>query len=223
MIRAVIFDLDGVLVHTDQYHYDAWKALADRLGFPCPPSVMDRLRGLSRMDSLDIVLGSGGMAYSPEEKAALAAEKNEHYVSRIRRMGPADVDPDVRETLEALRARGLALAVGSSSKNAGLILERTGLGPCFDAVADGTCVTRAKPDPEVFLKAVELLGVAPGEAVVVEDAAAGIRAAKAGGFRAAALGGDAAGHPLADWTLGKLSDLLELVSGGLQPPVQVLK
>ena len=126
-------------------------------------------------------------------------------------MGPAEVEPEVRRTLAGLREKGLLLAVGSSSKNAQLILRRVELTDCFDAIADGSMVRRAKPDPEVFLKAAQLLGVAPAEALVVEDGAAGLRAARDGGFQTAAFGGDAAGSPLADYDLTRLTQLLELV------------
>lgn len=211
MKKAVIFDLDGVLVHTDRLHYAAWKGLTDRLGLPFDETVYDRLRGISRMDSLDIVLEPSPISYTPAEKEALAAEKNAAYVARVAQMTPADVDPDTRAALEALRARGVLLAVGSSSKNARPILERTGLTGCFQAIADGNSITRAKPDPEVFLTAARLLGVAPAEALVVEDAAAGIQAAHAGGFESVAFGGDAVDSPLAEHVVTRLTQLVELV------------
>lgn len=211
MKKAVIFDLDGVLVHTDRLHYTAWKELTGRLGIPFGQTVYRRLRGISRMDSLDIVLEAAPQDFSPEEKAALAAEKNEAYLALAAGLGPRDVAEDVRRALRGLRERGLLLAVGSSSRNAKYILERTGLAPCFDAVADGTMVTRAKPDPEVFLKAAALLGVSPGQALVVEDAAAGIKAARDGGYTAVAFGGDAVGSPLAEHRVGALTELLYLV------------
>ncbi len=211
MKKAVIFDLDGVLVHTDRLHYAAWKGLTDRLGLPFDETVYDRLRGISRMDSLDIVLEPSPISYTPAEKEDLAAEKNAAYVARVAQMTPADVDPDTRAALEALRARGVLLAVGSSSKNARPILERTGLTDYFHAIADGNSITRAKPDPEVFLTAARLLSVAPAEALVVEDAAAGIQAAHAGGFESVAFGGDAVDSPLAEHVVTRLTQLVELV------------
>lgn len=211
MKKAVIFDLDGVLVHTDRYHYNAWRILTDRLGIDFTQERYDGIRGLSRMDSLERILALSPRQFTQEEKEALAAEKNEAYLERVRQMGPDEVDSDVREALAGLREKGLLLAVGSSSKNAKLILERVGLTACFDAIADGSMVRRAKPDPEVFLKAAELLSVAPEEALVVEDAAAGLRAAKDGGFQAVAFGGDATGSPLADYEVTRLTQLLELV------------
>ena len=186
-MRAVIFDLDGVLVRTDQAHDKAWRALAGRLGIPLDGRAAARLRGVSRMEALDIVLEGCGRSFTPAEKEALAAEKNERYRALIAEMTPADVAPDTTVTLKALRERGLLLAVASSSKNARFILERTGLTPYFHAVVDGTQIARSKPDPEVFLKAAQALGVSPAEALVVEDAAAGVRAARCGGFSSAAL------------------------------------
>ncbi len=206
MIKAVIFDLDGVLVHTDRFHYLAWKALAGELSVPFDEEFNRRLRGLSRMDSLGEILKSANRPYSSEEKNRLAAQKNDAYKALIACMTPADVAPAVLRTLKTLRRQGLRLGVGSSSQNARFILERTGLGACFDAVADGTMITRAKPDPEVFLKAAALLGVSPGETAVVEDAQAGITAAKAGGFIAVAVG-DAIACGLADASLAHFADL----------------
>lgn len=211
MKKAVIFDLDGVLVHTDKIHYAVWVELTNRLGIPFSPDVMDRVRGMSRMDSLDIVLSAGDRTWTREEKESLAAEKNRAYVARAGQMTPDDVDDDVWKTLEGLKAKGVLLAVGSSSKNAPLILERTGLGAKMDAVADGTMIQKAKPDPEVFLLAARLLGVTPEEALVVEDADAGILAAHCGGFTPAAFGGSAMSSPLAQYRLQTLSDLLTLV------------
>ncbi len=211
MKKAVIFDLDGVLVHTDRYHYDSWCLLTRQLGIPFTPAQYDTLRGLSRMDSLERILALSSRQFTRAEVEALAEEKNEAYLKRVEQMGPAEVEPEVRRTLAGLREKGLLLAVGSSSKNAQLILRRVELTDCFDAIADGSMVRRAKPDPEVFLKAAQLLGVAPAEALVVEDGAAGLRAARDGGFQTAAFGGDAVGSPLADYDLTRLTQLLELV------------
>ena len=177
-IRAIVFDLDGVICHTDQYHYLAWKALADRLGIPFDEKVNQRLRGVSRRESLEIVLGERSTAYSEAEKQTLAEEKNEIYKTYLAAMTPDDLPSETRTTLQTLRQRGYLLAIGSSSKNTRQILERLGLGNFFDAVADGTRITRSKPDPEVFLLAASLLGVRAEEAVVVEDAASGVQAAR---------------------------------------------
>ena len=210
-IRAILFDLDGVICFTDKLHYRAWKRLADRLDIPFDETVNDRLRGVSRMASLEIILERAGRAYTMEEKESFAAEKNEYYRKLLGTMSPADLSDEVRDTLPALRERGYLLAIGSSSKNTKLILQRIGLEDFFDAIADGTEISRSKPDPEVFLLAAGKLGAAPEQCVVVEDAKAGIRAAKSGGMRALALGGDAAGCGLEDGDLRRFSDLLTLL------------
>ena len=152
------------------------------------------------MESLDIVLEKGEKEYSKEEKAALASEKNELYRDLLKKMSPADLPEQVRTTLEAVRKTGLKLAIGSSSKNTPFILQRIGLDTFFDAVADGNCITRSKPDPEVFLTAAEMIGLLPAECLVVEDAHAGVEAAAAGGFDCAAIG-DAREDVRATWHL----------------------
>lgn len=187
--KGIIFDLDGVICFTDHYHYLAWKALADSIGAPFDESKNDRLRGVSRMESLEIVLEEyQGSALDGEAKKALADKKNELYRTYLQSMTPADLSDEVRDTLHALRAKGLKLAIGSSSKNTPLILERIGLGNFFDAVSDGNNITKSKPNPEVFLMAADMLGLAPKDCMVVEDAEAGIRGAVSGGFDSAALG-----------------------------------
>ena len=211
-VKGIIFDLDGVICSTDEYHYQAWKALADRLGIGFDRTINNRLRGVSRMASLEIVLEKADRAYSEAEKAALAGEKNALYRELLGQMGPADLSDEVKATLEALRARGLKLAIGSSSKNTPYILERIGLDGWFDAVSDGNNITRSKPDPEVFLIAAQRLGLEPADCVVVEDARAGVEAAVNGGFTAAAIG-DAKDDPRAAWHLSAFSDLLELIPG----------
>ena len=164
--QGIIFDLDGVLCSTDEYHYRAWKALADRLGIPFDRERNGLLRGVSRMDSLNIILEKSDKAYSQDEKNAMAEEKNTRYRQLLNQMSPADLSGDVKRTLDTLRARGLKLAIGSSSKNTPFILERMGLDGFFDAVADGNCITHSKPNPEVFLKAAEMLGLKPEQCVV---------------------------------------------------------
>lgn len=206
-IKGIIFDLDGVIVFTDQYHYQAWKKLADRLGAYFDEKINDRLRGVSRMESLNIVLERyEGPAFTEEEKLALAAEKNAAYVELLQQMTPASVADDVRETLKTLRQCGYLLSVGSSSKNAKLILERTELTDYFDAISDGTNITRSKPDPEVFVKAAEFLGLSCESCAVVEDAHAGIDAAKTAGMMAVGIG-PAAGYEKTDCPITNFSDL----------------
>ena len=207
--QGIIFDLDGVLCSTDEYHYRAWKALADRLGIPFDRERNNLLRGVSRMQSLDIILEKADQAYSEEEKAAFAEEKNALYRQLLGGMSPDDLTEDVRRTLRELRKTAVRLAIGSSSKNTPFILERLGLSGFFDAVADGNCITHSKPHPEVFLKAAELLGLPPRDCLVVEDAHAGVEAAAAGGFDCAAMG-DAKDDPRAAYHLKRLSDLLKV-------------
>ena len=205
--KGIIFDLDGVICSTDEYHYQAWKALADRLGIYFDRTINNRLRGVSRMESLEIILEKAACEYTPEEKAAFAEEKNALYRQLLANMSPADLADEVRKTLHTLRGAGLKLAIGSSSKNTPSILERIGLSGFFDAVADGNMITHSKPHPEVFLKAADMIGLAPSDCLVVEDAHAGVEAAVAGGFACAAIG-DAKDDVRAEWHLSSLSDLL---------------
>ena len=209
-MKAVIFDLDGVICFTDKYHYQAWKKLADRLGIYCDEVINSRLKGVSRMDSLDIILEKSDKTYSAEEKEAFATEKNEVYKELLQEMSTSDLSDDVKNTLEELRGRGYKLAIGSSSKNTRMILDRIGLGSFFDAISDGTNIEKSKPDPEVFLKAAQFLGREPAECRVVEDAEAGIEAASRGGFESAGLG-DARKHPNVTYKMDKFSDLLDIL------------
>lgn len=209
MIRGLIFDLDGVICYTDQYHYQAWKQIADRENIPFDEKVNDRLRGVSRMESLNIILEAAQRTYTEKEKLQMATEKNDAYRMLLKQMSPADLSQSVRDTLETLKAKGYRLAIGSSSKNAGMILDRIGLGNFFHAVADGNQITRSKPDPEVFLCAAEMLKLKPEECVVVEDAEAGIDAALAGGFTAVGLG-NAVKQYQADAHIARLEELLQL-------------
>lgn len=209
-IYAIIFDLDGVICNTDRYHYLAWKTLADRLGVYFDEQVNKRLRGVSRMESLEIILGEHSADYSVEQKIALATEKNEIYKSYLSSMTPANLSKEVRMTLHTLRQRGYLLAIGSSSKNTQQILRQLGLDQFFDAVADGTMITKSKPDPEVFLLAASMLGVLPENTIVIEDAESGVQAAKAGHFRA--IGIRAGGNdPNSDITIKKLQNLVDIL------------
>lgn len=209
MLKALIFDLDGVICFTDKYHYIAWKKLADKNGIYFDEEINNRLRGVSRMDSLEIILERADRTYTAEEKEAMAAEKNASYVELLKEMSPADLSDEVKNTLYELRNRGYKLAIGSSSKNTKMILKQLGLGEFFDAISDGTNITKSKPDPEVFLKAAEFLGESPMDCLVVEDAKAGIEAATAGGFKSAGLG-EATEHPNVTYKLSSFKDLLEI-------------
>jgi len=178
-IKACIFDLDGVIVDTAKYHYLAWKALADKLGFEFTPAHNERLKGVSRMDSLEILLQVGEVTGLTEaEKQAYAAEKNELYVSYIEGMSADEILPNVREFLMDLRANGIKISLGSASKNAEMILKKLQLMPLFDAIVDGRHISKAKPDPEVFLRGAQALDERPENCVVFEDAQAGVQAAK---------------------------------------------
>lgn len=209
MIKAIIFDLDGVLVSTDELHYRAWKALAGRLGVPFDRAKNDRCRGISRMASLDIVLEDSPTAYTQAEREAFAAEKNETYRAMLASLTPADTLEGVMPTLAELRRRGYRLALASVSKNAPLILERTGLDRYLDAVADGNCITRSKPDPEVFLKAAEKLGMACESCAAMDDALAGIEAGRAAGMLTIGFG-DSAKNKAGDLNLERFDELLGL-------------
>ncbi|MDO4339318.1 MAG: beta-phosphoglucomutase [Eubacteriales bacterium] len=210
-LEAVIFDLDGVIVFTDKFHFQAWKKIADKLEIYFDEEINNRLRGVSRMDSLEIILEEyEGEPLSRERKEELAEEKNEAYRELLKTMTPADVEDDVRETLAEIRRRGYGIALGSSSKNARFILERVGLMDAFDKISDGTNITKSKPDPEVFQKAARFLGKEPQKCLVVEDADAGITAGIAGGMQTAAIG-DAVRSGKATYTLNKFRDLLEIL------------
>lgn len=208
MIKGIIFDLDGVLVFTDKYHFQAWKQVAAELGFVLKEEVNHRLRGVSRMDSLDIVLeGYQGNPLSQKEKEILAERKNDIYKKFLETMTPDAVSDRVRETLEELHKRGYLIALGSSSKNARLIVKKVALMDAFDAVSDGTNITKSKPDPEVFLKAADYLKLCPEECIVVEDAYAGIDAAKAGHMQAVGIG-EAGQYEKADYHIQQFEELL---------------
>ncbi len=208
--KGIIFDLDGVICCTDQYHERAWREMAEEFGIYFDPAVSNRLRGVSREESLEIILEHAGKVFSPEEKKKMAEKKNAIYIKLLDRMSPGDLEEDVRSTLEQLRNRGCLLAIGSSSKNTRKILDKIGLGNYFDAVCDGNEITHSKPDPEVFLKAAGKIGLAVSECLVVEDACAGISAASAGGFDSAGLG-DAAKDKNVTWALNTFGDLKNIV------------
>lgn len=210
MIKAVIFDLDGVICSTDEYHYQAWKSIADEEGIYFDREINQRLRGVSRMDSLNIILERASRKYNEEEKIALATKKNNVYRSLLSNMSPKDVTIDTVDTLKKLKENNIIIAIGSSSKNTKYILERIGLYGLFDTISDGTMIQRSKPDPEVFLLASEKLGVPPSECIVVEDAMAGIEAADRGGFIPAAIG-DATKSSKARIRIDKISDLLKYI------------
>lgn len=207
---ALIFDLDGVICSTDHYHYLAWKNIADELGIYFDETINNRLRGISRMASLEIILENSENRYTEPEKLDLAQRKNELYRNQLKKMTPQDLSPEIKNTLELIKVRGIKIAIGSSSQNARFILKQIGLDNYFDAISDGTNITRSKPDPEVFLKASEYLGVDPQFCLVVEDARSGVEAALAAEMDCAAIG-DAARYGIATYQLDHFSDLLRYI------------
>jgi len=188
VLRAVIFDLDGVLVDTSRHHAAAWARLVRSLGHNPPDDLEERIKGIARLAAVRVALGQHASQYSDAELAALADRKNAWYVESIRGIGPKDLYPGARELFEDLRRAGIAAVLGSASKNARTVLEKLGIADDFSAIADGFSFTHPKPDPDVFLAAARLAGVRPEECIVVEDAAAGIDAALAGGFVAVGIG-----------------------------------
>lgn len=191
MTKGFIFDLDGVIVDTAKYHFIAWKRLADELGTSFTEEDNERLKGVSRMRSLDILLEIGGLELSEDQKAELATKKNNWYVEFIEKMPAEEILPGARDFLLASRAAGIKVVLGSASKNAMTILNRLQIIDLFDAVIDGTKVSRAKPDPEVFLKGAEAVGLKPEECLVFEDAEAGIEAARNAGMKCIGIGSPA--------------------------------
>lgn len=210
MIKGIIFDLDGVLVHTDEMHYQAWKQIAERLGVRFDREINNRLRGVARMACMEILL-EGMPPLSYEQKFALAEEKNAAYRKLLETLSERDVDEEVVAVLKELRSRGVKLAIGSSSKNAGFILDKVKLTAYFDAISDGNNITRSKPDPEVFCKAAEYLSLSPADCAVVEDACAGIDAAVAGGFYSVGIG-DASSYDKTDMKIQRISEVLNLLN-----------
>ena len=189
MIKAVIFDLDGVIVSTDDCHYRAWKKMADEEGIYFDREINNRLRGVSRMASLEIVLEKANREYSEKEKQEMAERKNNYYKELICELTPNDILTGVTEKLDELKENGIKIAIGSSSKNTPIILKQIGLDSYFDAVSDGNNITHSKPDPEVFLKAAEMLNIAPEDCMIVEDADAGIEAGKRADMKTLAVQG----------------------------------
>ncbi len=205
----VIFDLDGVLVSTDEYHYQAWKKIADEEGIYFDRAINNRLRGVSRMASLEIILERAEKNYTQAEKEELAQRKNRYYQELLGNLTTEDTLKGVRETLAGLRKNAVHIAVGSSSKNTMRILTQVGLENAFDAIADGTEITHSKPNPEVFLLAAQKLGAKPENCLVVEDAPAGVQAGVNAGMQVAGIG-EAAKVSQAAFTLQEIRDLLNI-------------
>ena len=188
MIKGFLFDLDGVIVDTAKYHFLAWKRLADEIGINFTLEDNELLKGVSRMRSLDIVLGLGDVELDEDKKLELATRKNEWYVDYITKMAADEILPGALDFLKEARAKEIKIALGSASKNALTILDRLEITPLFDAIISGNEVSKAKPDPEVFLLGAQLIGVDPEQAVVFEDAQAGVEAAKNAGMKCIGIG-----------------------------------
>jgi len=187
-IKACLFDLDGVIVDTAKYHYLAWRKLANELGFDFTEEQNERLKGVSRMDSLNILLEIGGVNLDEETKLNLAEKKNSCYLEYITKIDKSEVLPGVEDFIKSLKENGIKVALGSASKNAVLILENIEMIHYFDVIIDGNKISKAKPDPEVFLAGAKELNISTENCVVFEDAEAGIKAAKNGGMKAIAVG-----------------------------------
>lgn len=219
MIKACLFDLDGVIVNTSQYHYLAWKRLAEELGFDFKPQDNERLKGISRIKSLELLLETGGMKnkFDDEQKQAMAETKNKWYLEYVNSLTPDDVLPGVIPFLRELRNNRIGIALGSASKNTALILDRLGIQKLFDCIIDGNQAAKAKPDPEIFILAAEKLNVPAAGCVVFEDAEAGIEAAVRAGMKSIGIGNPAILHKasavinnLEGFTLKKLNALVPL-------------
>ena len=209
-IKGIIFDLDGVICSTDEYHFQAWKHMADNEDIYFDRKINERLRGVSRADSLEIILEKAEKNYSDEEKLALMTKKNDLYKELLSAMTEADVSKEVLDTLKELRAKGLKLAIGSSSQNTKLILSRIGLLDFFDGISDGTIISQSKPNPEVFIKAAGILQLKNENCFVVEDAEAGIDAALAGGFHCIGIG-SASNYQKAEFKINSFKEIIDLV------------
>ena len=188
MIKACIFDLDGVIVDTAKYHFQAWRRMANELGFDFTEKENEQLKGVSRMDSINLILGWGGIALSKKDKVKWATKKNDWYVAAVDQMTPAEILPGVLPLLKDLRQKGYKIGLGSSSKNAVRALRKVRILSYFNTIIDGTKTTRSKPDPQVFQMGAKRLRLTPEECIVFEDAQSGVEAALAGGFYAVGMG-----------------------------------
>lgn len=205
-MKGAIFDLDGVIVDTAKYHFLAWRSLAEELGFQFTAEDNERLKGVSRMRSLDILLEVGGLELPEETKIAMADKKNRRYVEYISALDESELLPGVKQYLTGLREQGIGIALGSASKNAEFILDKLDITDMFDAVVDGNKVSSAKPDPKVFLLACAELKLQPADCVVFEDAEAGVQAGKAAGMRVVGIGKPEVLKE-ADWVVAGLHEL----------------
>ena len=207
-MKAIIFDLDGVLCQTDEFHYLAWKTIADELKIPFDRKINEKLRGVSRMASLEIILQKANRTFTNSEKVALAERKNAIYRKYLDMMTEKDLASGAKAVLTELSEKGLQLAIGSSSKNTQLIVDKLQIADFFTAIIDGNQIKHSKPDPEVFLLAAQKLEMQPANCLVVEDAEAGVEAAIRGGFQVAGIG-SARDVAKVNFKLATLTDLLK--------------
>ena len=208
--KGIIFDLDGVICHTDKYHYLAWKKLADELEIDFDEEFNNRFRGVSREACLNMLLESADIIATKEEKTQWCDRKNGYYKELLKEMSKKDLSEKVKSTLDKLKAEGYKMAIGSSSKNVSIILKRLGLEDFFDKISDGNNISKSKPDPEVFVVAAEMLNLSAKDCLVVEDAEAGIEAAEAGGFDSAGLG-EASKYSKTTYKLNNFKEILDIV------------
>ena len=213
MNKAIIFDLDGVIVSTDGYHYKAWKLLADREGIYFDKVINNRLRGVSRRNSLEIILERSNKSYTEEQIKEMLEYKNNIYKESLNNLTKRDILDNFNELYTILRTNNIKMAIGSSSKNTKTILKHIDLLDKFEAIADGNDISKSKPDPEVFLIAAKRLNMKPADCFVVEDAIAGIEAAKAGNMVAIGIN-DATKSPLADYRIENLLEIKNIILGG---------
>jgi len=206
MIKAVIFDLDGVIVTTDEFHYRGWQKLADEEGIYFDREINERLRGISRLESLEIILEKATKKYNREEKSSMAEKKNNYYRELLNTLSPGDILPGVIRLLNELKNAGIKVAIGSSSRNTPFIIEKIGLTGTFDAVSDGNQIKRSKPDPEVFLLAATKMQIPPDQCLVIEDADAGVEAGINAGMKCLAVG-SAYSNPKAHLKANSLSEV----------------
>ena len=206
--EGIIFDLDGVICHTDKYHYKAWKQIADELNIYFDESINNRLRGVSRNESFEIILEKYDGILSDEDKLKYLNKKNDKIL--LNDMNENDLSREVKDTLYELKRKKIKIGIGSSSKNAKMILERIGIKDIFDVIVDGNDISNSKPDPEVFLKANERLGINKEKCLIVEDAEAGVNAALAGSLDVAAIG-DATKCNKANYNLEYFEDILNII------------
>lgn len=208
--QAVIFDLDGVIVSTDKFHFLAWSKITEQENIYFDEVINHQLRGISRKDSLEIILRNAKKDYSEEEKEILMTLKNDHYRKLLTKLTPIDISPNIVDVINYLQENKVKIAVASSSKNAKFILKQLGLYNNFDVIIDGSDIKKSKPNPEIFILASKQLNINPRDCLVVEDAVAGIQAAKAAGMSTFAVG-EATKLQLADYNTNNLLDIIKLM------------